>query len=111
MKGDDHKLNGASSQIGRLDALLQHRTRLGACTLLATVDLLSFSRLKQLLDETDGNLGAQLRKLEDASYLEARKEFVARKPVTWYRLTAKGRMALSQHLEAMGELLKSTQSP
>lgn len=108
MSKDDAHHHGATDPLARLDALLQHRSRLGACALLATAESLSFSRLRQLLDETDGNLGAQLRKLEDAGYLEARKEFMERKPVTWYRLTPAGRKALERHFDAMSELVKST---
>lgn len=88
----------------QLDALLQHRTRLGACVLLAS-NALSFSRLKHLLGETDGNLGAQMRKLEDAQYVGVKKEFQDRKPVTWYTLSDKGRDALQGHLRAMEGLI------
>jgi DNA-binding MarR family transcriptional regulator len=94
------------SEIGPLDDLLQHRVRIGAAVLLSRHDQLSFSRLKELLDETDGNLGAHLRKLEDAGYLTVRKEFQDRRPVTWYRLTPKGRRALASHLEGLGQLIK-----
>ena len=95
--------------LDQLDPLLQHRSRLGALALLAGADAITFSRLKTLLDETDGNLGAQLRKLEDAGYLAARKEFVDRKPTTWYSLTAVGRKALKAHLKAVESLLKSAE--
>jgi DNA-binding MarR family transcriptional regulator len=90
-----------------LDPLLQHRSRLGACVLLSTADALSFSRLKALLSETDGNLGAQLRKLEDAQYVQVRKEFEQRKPVTWYSLSNKGRKKLKAHLAAMESLIRA----
>ena len=90
----------------RLDPLLQHRSRLGACVLLSTVDVLSFSRLKELLKETDGNLGAQLRKLEEAGYISVNKQFADRKPVSWYGLTDAGRSALKQHLAGMEALIK-----
>ena len=95
--------------LNQLDPLLQHRSRLGALALLAGADAITFSRLKALLDETDGNLGAQLRKLEDAGYLLARKEFVDRKPTTWYSLTPVGRKALKTHLKAVETLLKSAE--
>ena len=98
----------APAALDRLDPLLQHRSRLGALVLLSTADALSFSRLKTLLDETDGNLGAQMRKLEDAKYVSAKKDFVERKPVTWYGLTPAGRRALKQHLEAIESLLRTT---
>jgi DNA-binding MarR family transcriptional regulator len=89
-----------------LDDLLQHRARIAAAVLLARHDRLSFSRLKALLNETDGNLGAQLRKLEDAGYVKAIKEFQDRRPVTWYELTAKGKRALTQHLANLERLIE-----
>ena len=89
-----------------LDDLLQHRARITAAVLLSRHDQLSFGRLKELLDETDGNLGAHLRKLEDAGYLTVRKEFQNRRPVSWYRLTPKGRKALSSHLDGLARLIK-----
>lgn len=88
-----------------LDALLQHRSRLGACVLLAGADALTFSRLKDLLKETDGNLGAQMRKLEDAGYVQVKKTFENRRPVSWYRLTPAGRKSLKTHLAAMQQLI------
>ncbi|HEY7118337.1 MAG TPA: transcriptional regulator [Tepidisphaeraceae bacterium] len=97
----------SASHLDQLDPLLQHKSRLGALVLLSTVDALSFSRLKQLLTETDGNLGAQLRKLEEAQYVAVKKEFADRKPVSWYTLTAAGRSALKQHLAAMDALIRS----
>ena len=88
-----------------LDRLLEHRTRLGACVLLAQGGPLPFGRLRLLLDETDGNLGAHLRKLEDAGYVTADKQFVGRKPVTRYALTPSGKAALQQHLARLQELV------
>ena len=97
----------APGALDRLDPLLQHRSRLGALVLLSSVDAMNFTRLKNLLGETDGNLGAQLRKLEEARYVDVRKEFADRKPVSWYSLTADGRKALKAHLKAMEAVIKS----
>jgi DNA-binding transcriptional ArsR family regulator len=58
------------------------------------------------LDRAFGSLGAHLRRLEDAGYLTAREEFQDRRPVTWYRLAAKGRRALAAHLDWLGRLIK-----
>ena len=87
------------------DRLLEHRNRLGVCVLLARNDRLSFSRLKELTDESDGALGAHLRKLEDGGFLTVKKEFRERKPVTWYELSAAGRERLDGHLAALVELI------
>lgn len=94
-----------SAGLAALDDLLEHRSRLAACVLLSRADQLSFSRLKQLLHETDGNLGAQLRKLEDAGFVSVRKAYQDRRPVSWYRLTVAGRKALNAHLDALGRLI------
>lgn len=69
--------------------------------LLARHGEISFARFKHELAMTDGNLGAQLRRLEDAGYLTLRRDFVERKPVTWYTLSKPGRKALDKHLAAL----------
>ena len=45
------------------DAALEHRVRLTIAVLLARHGEISFSRFKELLELTDGNLGAQFRRL------------------------------------------------
>ena len=94
--------------LSALDPLLEHRIRLGACVLLARHGELTFARLKALLQATDGNLGAQLRKLEEQSYLQSRKDFVERKPTTWYQLTACGSSALEAHMAALQSLIDAS---
>ena len=88
-----------------LDKLLEHRTRLGICILLYRSESLTFSRLKTILEETDGALGAHLLKLEEGGYMSVSKEFRNRKPVSWYTLTLAGRMALQAHLKALERLI------
>src|SRR3546814_4296013 len=83
------------------DPVLEHRVRLAVSVLLARHGEISFARLKQQLSLTDGNLGAQLRRLEDDADIALRTAFVERKPVTWNRMTAKGRRALDRHLAAL----------
>lgn len=79
--------------------------RLATAVLLTRWDRLSFSRLRELTGETDGSLGAHLRRLEEAGYLTAEKEFIDRKPVTWYALAPAGRQALGAHLHALEDLI------
>ncbi|MBB5211624.1 winged helix-turn-helix domain-containing protein [Microbulbifer hydrolyticus] len=94
--------------LASLDPLLEHRIRLGACVLLAKHGEVTFARLKAQLQATDGNLGAQLRKLEQQGYLAARKDFVERKPTTWYQLTPVGRAALEGHMAALQSLIDAS---
>ena len=87
--------------LDKLDPALEHRVRLAIAVLLARHGEISFAAFKQQLQLTDGNLGAQLRRLEDDGYLALRRDFVERKPVTWYSLTPGGRKALQKHLRAL----------
>ncbi len=96
---------GELSELEHLDGLLEHRVRLAVCVLLSKHDAFSFTRLKTLLDETDGSLGAHLRKLEDAGYLSIEKTYRGRRPVTWYRLSAKGRKHLLKHIDSLTQLM------
>ncbi|MEX2962405.1 transcriptional regulator [Microbulbifer sp. TYP-18] len=91
----------------QLDPVLEHRVRLAVCVLLAQHEKISFSRFKEQLEVTDGNLGAQLRRLEECGYIGLDRDFVERRPVTWYHLTSDGSRALQRHLEAMRQLISA----
>jgi DNA-binding MarR family transcriptional regulator len=112
--GDASAANGAAAAspapppgLDALDALLQHRSRLGAMVLLSTAEAMTFTQLRDLLGETDGNLGAQLRKLEEAAYVRVDKAFVGRKPVSRYAIVPAGRAALGKHLAALEAVIRS----
>lgn len=94
--------------IAQLDKLFEHRSRLAICVLLTSYDKISFRRFKELMQESDGNLGAQLRKLEDEKYISISKEFENRRPISWYSITKKGHKALSNHLTAVESLMQIT---
>lgn len=98
-------------ELGALDRVLEHRVRLAVCVLLTRYERLSFSRLKALTDETDGNLGANLRKLEDEGLVSVTKEFVERRPVSWYSISSKGRKTLKGHLDVLGRIIASAGKP
>ena len=75
-------------------------------TLEPTVEV-DFSHLRDLLQVTDGNLGAHLRKLEEAGYIAVNKTFVERKPRTFVAATAEGRKVFAEHVAALEAILKS----
>ena len=92
-------------ELASLDGLFEHRVRLAICVLLSKHDAMSFSRLKRVLEETDGSLGTHLRKLENAGYLSIEKTFRDRRPVTWYTLTQAGRTRLMEHIANLTRLI------
>ena len=95
-------------ELSSLKGLLEHRVRLAICVLLSKHDAMSFSRLKQVLEENDGSLGTHLRKLEDAGILAIEKSFRGRRPVTWYQLTSEGRTQLKRHIANLMRLIERT---
>lgn len=90
-----------------LDKVIHERMRLGIISALAANEKLSFTELKNLLNTTDGNISVHTRKLEDAGYLECRKSFSGRMPLTEYAITNNGREALKRYLDHMEALIKA----
>ena len=93
-----------------IDDLIHQRVRLGIMSALAATDRMSFNDLKELLETTDGNLSVHARKLEEAGYVECHKRFVARVPLTEYRLTPEGRTAFERYIQRMETLFNLSRS-
>ena len=94
-------------ELPELNPVIHGKLRLALLSLLAGVEEAEFTWLRAKTGSTDGNLGAQLLKLEEAGYVAAEKKFVLRKPQTLYRITENGRQALSEYVQALKQLLGS----
>jgi DNA-binding PadR family transcriptional regulator len=88
-----------------LNPVVHGRLRLALLALLCGVEEAEFTWLRAKTAATDGNLGAQLLKLEEAGYVAVEKKFVLRKPQTLYRITETGRQALTEYVQALKQLL------
>jgi DNA-binding HxlR family transcriptional regulator len=88
-----------------LNPVIHGRLRLALLSLLSGVEKAEFTWLRAKTEATDGNLGAQLLKLEEAGYVRVEKKFVLRKPQTLYRITEVGRQALTEYVQALKKLL------
>ena len=88
-----------------LNPVVHGRLRLALLSLLSGVEEAEFTWLRAKTEATDGNLGAQLLKLEEAGYLSVEKKFVLRKPQSLYRITETGRQALADYVRALKQLL------
>ena len=88
-----------------LNPVVHGRLRLALLSLLSGVEKAEFKWLRAKTQSTDGNLGAQLLKLEEAGYVAVKKKFVLRKPQTLYRITENGRQALAEYVQALKQLL------
>jgi DNA-binding HxlR family transcriptional regulator len=89
-----------------LDEILHSRIRLAIVSVLVAVEELEFTPLRDRVGATDGNLNAHLKKLEESGYIAVKKQFVRRKPVTGYRLTAKGRDSFKKYVEILESFIK-----
>jgi DNA-binding MarR family transcriptional regulator len=90
----------------KLDPVIHERVRLTIVSVLAMVHETTFGELKTTLNVTDGNLSAHSRVLELAGYIEVRKFFRGRRPVTMMRLSAKGRQTFRRYLEVLRRIVE-----
>ena len=88
-----------------LDPVIHGKLRLAVLSLLVTRGEADFTWLRDKTGSTDGNLGAQMLKLEEAGYVAMEKRFAGRKPQTMYRMTPAGRTALATYVSALKRLL------
>jgi DNA-binding PadR family transcriptional regulator len=88
-----------------LNPVVHGKLRLALLSLLSGVERAEFTWLREKTEATDGNLGAQLLKLEEAGYVAVEKKFVLRKPQSLYRITETGRQALTEYVQALKQLL------
>ena len=91
--------------IDKISEIIHGRLRLGVMAYLANAEAASFTELKSALNVTAGKLSIQMRKLEDAGFIEIEKSIVARKMLTTVRLTRPGRKAFSAYLDALSGVL------
>ncbi|MHC4881690.1 MAG: winged helix-turn-helix domain-containing protein [Planctomycetota bacterium] len=92
-----------------LNTIIHQPVRLKIMSSLMSIDTeekVDFTYLKNVLELTDGNLGAHLNKLEGASYIKIEKTFVGKKPKTYICLTGKGRDAFNEHIMALDNIVK-----
>ncbi|MGO9777639.1 MAG: winged helix-turn-helix domain-containing protein [Terracidiphilus sp.] len=92
-------------ELPELNPVIHGKLRLALLSLLVGVEEAEFTWLRAKTGSTDGNLGAQLLKLEEAGYVSVEKKFVQRKPQSLYRVTEAGRAALTEYVHALRQLL------
>ena len=93
-----------------IDEFLHTPARLNICSLLAPAEWVSFSFLRESIGTSDSALSKQLTTLEQAGYVELRKErAVGRK--TSVQLTDTGRTAFEAYLRDLEDLIARARSP
>lgn len=83
------------------DPLIHAQTRLSIMAFLMPLDWAEFRLVRDEVGLTDSALSKQFATLEDAGYLEVKKEFQGKRPKTSVRVTDAGRAAFDGHLAAL----------
>lgn len=99
-------MNALKRVLEELDPVLHERGRLAIVAMLAAVESLTFTELRDELEMTDGNLSVHLQKLEEKGYVAISKQFVGRRPQTTGRLTPQGRRAFAQYLQNLEAIVQ-----
>jgi DNA-binding transcriptional ArsR family regulator len=99
-------VNALKRLVEELDPLLHERGRLAIVSVLAAVNRLTFTELRDALAMTDGNLSVHLQRLEERGYLAIDKQFVGRRPQTTCRLSRAGRQAFSRYLDHLEAIVQ-----
>jgi DNA-binding MarR family transcriptional regulator len=84
-----------------LDPVIHAQVRLAVLSILITARHADFNFLKQETGTTDGNLSTHLVKLEEAGYIQVKKTFQGKRPLTTCSLTEKGKSAFAKYLRAL----------
>ncbi|HMK80116.1 MAG TPA: transcriptional regulator [Xanthobacteraceae bacterium] len=90
------------------DEIIHQPVRLRIMATLSALpdgERIEFTRLKAILNATDGNLGAHLTTLENAGYVAIEKDFVAKKPRTRVAMTRAGRAAFARHVTYLRDII------
>ena len=96
---------GAPNEIIHQSMRLKIMSALNAMSAQPNPEALEFTRLKAIVEATDGNLGAHLLTLENAGYVLIQKDFVGKKPRTRISITRAGRHAFEQHIAYLRDIL------
>lgn len=94
----------SAAALESLDEFVHTPARLSILSLLAPADWVLFSFLRDTIDTSDSALSKQLSALEDAGYVESKKDRAARRR-TSVRLTEQGRTAFDEYLVNLESLV------
>jgi DNA-binding transcriptional ArsR family regulator len=88
-----------------LDPLLHSQLRLSIMSLLIGLKSAEFTFLVEKTGATRGNLSVQIKKLEDAGYIDITKTFRENYPLTTCRITSRGVEAFEKYVDALKDYL------
>lgn len=87
-----------------LNDVVHQRTRLGIMAILSRGDQVEFGYLQEALGLSAGNLSRHLTTLIEARLVDVDKGYQGRRPRTWVRMTADGRLAFADEVAILRSL-------
>jgi hypothetical protein len=94
-----------------LDPLLHSQLRLAIISMLVSNDEVDFNYIKDYTKATSGNISIQIKKLQDAGYIEVVKSFKNNYQNTSLKITSKGLKAFEEYVESLKQYInKADQS-
>lgn len=105
----DEQEHEGIQRIASIDRTIHEPARLMIMAILYVVERADFLFLLQQTGLTQGNLSSHLSRLEEARYVEIKKEFIEKRPHTMLKLTEAGRSAFEEYRRSIGELFAKIQ--
>ena len=90
-----------------LDPLLHSQLRLAIVSLLMVHEEVDFNQIKDITNATSGNISVQIKKLQDAGYIDVIKSFKNNYQNTSLRITNKGIKAFEDYVENLKQYIKT----
>ena len=89
-----------------IDKIIHEPARLQIMTQLYVVDEADFIYLMRQTGLTWGNLSSHMSKLEEAGYINVKKEFQEKKPHTILSMTKSGRVAFEKYRKMLDKVFE-----
>jgi len=81
-----------------LDPLLHSQLRLAIISMLVMSKKVEFTHIKEQTKAASGNISIQVKKMQEAGYIEVEKSFKNNYPKTMMSITAKGLKAFEDYV-------------
>jgi DNA-binding MarR family transcriptional regulator len=91
-----------------VDRLIHEPSRSVILAILAAVESVDFLYLQRETGLTKGNLSVHLSKLEEAGYVNIKKTYRGKIPLTLCRMTEKGRKAFDTYRKQLKQFVENT---
>jgi DNA-binding MarR family transcriptional regulator len=89
----------------QFDNVFFEKTRLSMVTILYKEEVVTFNRFKKIIGGSDGAIYTHLQKLQEAGYVEQKKEIAGNKAQTSVKLTSKGKKEFKRYIRFLSSTI------